>query len=317
MKPLWNTVIFFLNRKCSVGCRTCNVRADPNQPSELSPEWLNRFFNTCLPIPTRPFSIWTGGEPFFSFESLKIGIRSCKEIGFHAEILTSGVWFDPSERHLEILRRQGPFTLRISLDSEHQKTVPLDRIEQLVKRALSLNIPISFTLRHIPDDPNSVSRARSFIRTTFPRLLEKNKLVSRWIHVIPTVQHPISSGPVTTIGKTLVKGICTLGFKDLVIGDDGRIYPCCGVFMVDSYSWLSLGDPFHQSWTDIHNRLMNTELFRLLQTHGLQTVIDHLDSILLPVFPTSDTPLCSICTYILAQKPCKDRFGPIRSSKTT
>lgn len=265
-------VIFFLNRRCTVGCASCNAGAVAAGGKELSPSWLEAFFQR---LPDHLFSgyiIWTGGEPFLSPEALQAGIALASRRGFRSEILTSGVWFTERPGLLDNLKSAGDFTLRISLDAEHQQRVPLPHIIALIKKGLDLHIEVNFTLREIPGKKNTAAGFQETIQKELPEFYRRNHHRSRWLHRLPHM--PIapekdSDGAVPNHshgGKW--RGRCRLGFTDVVIGEDGLLYPCCGLFGASGHEKLAIGDPLTETWETLENRQQEAPLFKLLKEKG-------------------------------------------------
>jgi organic radical activating enzyme len=242
----FQSLILFLNRRCTTGCATCNADAQPGNREELSPGWLTAFFNKVAraPLPFSGYITWTGGEPFLSFRSLRTGIKLASAAGFHSEILTGGGWFSARPLYLEQLMDVGKPVLRISLDAEHQGRVPLPQVVSLIRAALALDLEVNFTLRDIPGRSPSPLRSIEEIKQQLPRFFRDNHQRSRWIHYIPHM--PVKGGLVGS--HQPARQPCRLAFRDLVIGEDGLAYPCCGFFGLPLHRKLALGDPLKETW---------------------------------------------------------------------
>ncbi|MCP5105993.1 MAG: radical SAM protein [bacterium] len=266
-------VIFFLNRRCSVGCASCNAGISASGGKELTPQWLDAFFEKIHDLPFSGYIIWTGGEPFFSFETLEKGISLSSQKKFHSEILTSGIWFKNHPEQLKTLTAAGAFSLRISLDAEHQEQVPMSLVISLLEEALTFSIEVNFTLREIPGREQTVESVMAEIKYRLPQFYSENVSRSRWLHHIPHM--PVSPGTnipssraAAASGKQKWKQACKMGFKDIVIGEDGLVYPCCGLFGVAGHERLAVGDPLTQSWEDLEKVQKENSLFRTLKEKG-------------------------------------------------
>jgi sulfatase maturation enzyme AslB (radical SAM superfamily) len=272
---LKGNLILFLNRRCTVGCPSCNAAAHQGNSSELPVHWLEKFFKRLEELVFPGYIIWTGGEPFLSIESLKKGISLAFQNNFHSEILTAGAWFAQNPEYLEILAKMGQFSLRISLDAEHQDTVSLPIIISLINQALALDIEVNFTLREIPGREELVRLCMAEIKKQLPVFYNQNYNRSRWLHYIPHM--PISNkgkyisandNPTPTSRKQKWQQSCKIAFKDLVIGEDGLVYPCCGLFGIPGHERLSIGNPIEESWADIEKKQYNKLFFQILKTKG-------------------------------------------------
>jgi hypothetical protein len=42
--------------------------------------------------------------------------------------------------------------------------------------------------------------------------------------------------------------------RDLVIGEDGLVYPCCGFFSMKDHRKMAVGDPITQVWHTIKKK---------------------------------------------------------------
>lgn len=262
-----------------MGCATCDAGARPGNGSQLSREWLDAFFNR---IDTGLFSgyiTWTGGEPFLSFESLCYGINLAREAGYRSEILTSGIWYNTHPGYLKRLKRiagtKGCVSLRISLDAEHQEKVPMSVVTGLVRAAVEINLQVNFTLREIPGREGEVKTYMDEIFGQLPEYCRQNSSRSRWLHYIPHIPLPDSLASAEPESTPIpqhphkYRQRCKIIFRDLVIGDDGQVYPCCGFFSLpeETCSGLVLGDPLRLSWSELAV-LRERSLFQTLKEYG-------------------------------------------------
>ena len=270
MDHQYQSLIIFLNRRCPVGCSSCNAGAVPGNPQELSVPWLSSFFPKVKNLKFPGYILWTGGEPFLSFDALKRGISIACAQGYHSEILTSGVWFASHPERLEPLAEiagKGNVSLRISLDAEHQEKVPLSLVIALIGKALEKQLEVNFTLREIPGSRGFVHRCIEEIKKSLPEYYLRNRS-SRWLHYIPHI--PISSepSPPGTPPTQKYRQPCRMIFRDLVVGEDGLVYPCCGFVGFPSRHALAVGDPITETWDTLAYRHRDHPLFRKLKEKG-------------------------------------------------
>ncbi len=285
-------LIIFLNRRCPVGCASCNVGATARQEEERAPAWLEKFFQRTDDLTFSGYVLWTGGEPFLSLQSLEKGIGLAQSRGYTSEILTSGCWYTSRNSSLQrllsavapagMLTRKngtGGFSIRISVDAEHRDSVPLERVMALAKSALELNIETNFTLREIPGRGDFLPEFLEVVKGELPEFYERNHCRSRWLHYLPHI--PIEAGGACGScgigkdegnGKEREKGRwrspCKLGFRDIVVGADGLVYPCCGFFSIPGFANLAVGDPLVDSWEALGQRYTKKTLFRVLKEKG-------------------------------------------------
>lgn len=300
-------LILFLNRRCTVGCASCNANAAPDNTGELTPQWLESFFHQIQGLDFSGFIIWTGGEPFLSFQALQKGISLASQKEFHSEILTAGAWFQQAPKQLESLAAAGDFSLRISLDAEHQDNVPMSVVTSLIKKALDLHIEVNFTLRKIPGRENPEKDFLAQIKEQLPDFYRENHARSRWLHYLPHM--PISPDPgcipshnAAGPGKQKWKQTCKMGFKDLVIGEDGLVYPCCGLFGIPAHEQMAVGNPLNESWENLETRQHDHPLFQTLKKKGPYGICKELG--LAPEtwnWPAYETP-CHLCLALFHKR---------------
>lgn len=272
-KSWYRSIILFITNRCDVGCATCNTGATSDSTAFLSPEWVEQFVDNIPQQET--WIIWTGGEPFQAPDTLCVGVKAATERGFYNEILTSGHWYRDHPKLLTKVKTSGVFRIRISLDPEHQRAVSMPVIHALVDDCLASGIPVGFTLRKIPG--YNPSRVRDSLLQKHPALIKTDGSSSRVFHIIPTIPSNMSIKNDKTPRFSDLP--CQQGFKDVVIGPDGRVYPCCGLFGLGSddnvYGYNSplenteyFNDPKYQEYP-LFKSLMGDGPYRLGIQQGL------------------------------------------------
>ena len=303
----FQSIIILLNRRCGVGCASCNVDARSGNKNQLSSQWLASFFTKVEDLKFSGYILWTGGEPFLSFDALRTGIAIASQKGYHSEVLTSAGWYLSQPGWLENLPVKENISLRISLDAEHQEKVPLSVVIALIRRAGELGMEINFTLREIPGQQEPVNRSIEEIKRQLPEFYLHHCRRSRWLHYIPHIPvspggYPAHSNCIDLPGTRKYKEPCRMAFRDLVIGEDGLVYPCCGFFGFSFHRHLAVGDPMKESWESLFSRVFNHPLFRLLKEKGPYGICRELR--LEPEkwdWPPFQSP-CHLCLALFKQK---------------
>jgi hypothetical protein len=290
-----------------VDCASCNVDARAGNKNQLSSQWLSSFFSKVEDLKFSGYILWTGGEPFLSFGALKTGITIASQKGCHSEILTGASWYLSNPGWLENLPVKENISIRISLDAEHQEKVPFSHVVALIRRAWELGIEINFTLREIPGQQGPVNQYIEEIKRQLPEFHHHNYQRSRWVHYIPHI--PVSPGGYTPSSHSIdlpvtqkCKQPCHMVFRDLVIGEDGLAYPCCGFFGFPFHHHLAVGDPMKESWESLFSRQFHHLLFRLLKEKGPYGICRELN--LEPEkwdWPLFQSP-CHLCMALFKQK---------------
>lgn len=226
---------------------------------------------------TERYVIWTGGEPFENFTALEYGISIAAKKGFRSEVLSSGYWFGKAPERLGRLAGQGFFSLRISLDREHIDFTGEDLILRLTEACIGRKVDLNFTIRNIPGDNESADDLLEMIKRKFPDYSEQRRNDPRWIHRIPHVPVDDSDIYESEKGSFLSGSGCKMVFRDLVVGWDGNVYPCCGVFSLPEFENYSTGCfPGYDGAIWKHGRVM--ELFRLIGEKGPAVIDDKFGS---------------------------------------
>ncbi len=303
----YQSLIIFLNRRCVVDCASCNVDARPGNKNQLSSQWLSSFFDKVEKLKFSGYILWTGGEPFLSVDALKTGIATASQKGYHSEILTSASWYRSHPEWLEKLPGKENVSIRISLDAEHQEKVSLSQVTALIRGAGEMGIEINFTLRNIPGQQGPVNRYIEEIKRQLPEFYQQNYRRSRWLHYIPHIpispeRCPSLSNSINLSGKQKNRQPCNMAFRDLVIGEDGLVYPCCGFFGFSFHRYLAVGDPMKESWELLFSRQFAHPLFRLLKEKGPYGICRELN---LEAekwdWPLFQSP-CHLCMALFKQK---------------
>lgn len=274
----YNSLIIFLTNRCLAGCATCNVVAVPGNTGMLNPDDLDLIFNNSfLPVSAGKYVLWTGGEPFESFSSLVYGIGLADRSGFHSEILTAGYWYDKERLHLSKLHEAGNFSLRISIDPEHLKFTGIDLLTPLLSECIDTGTEVNFTVREINENQNIVSDFFDNVKRSFPEYYNDKKRDHRWIHYIPHV--PVSGDDPypDNSGEKYRNSGCMMAGRDLVIGWDGNIYPCCGLFSLPEFEKFSLGN-IKDARTVKNKYSKSNELFSLIRKAGPAGLIEKFGS---------------------------------------
>lgn len=294
----FRSVIVFLTFRCPVRCATCNTAGRPEDDHVLTPDRLSHFLPVLKSAAHPVYVIWTGGEPFEAFDSLTAGIRMASELGFSSEILTSGCWYGDHPAYLAELAESGTFRIRISLDAEHQRAVDIETVHSLVDDILVRGIPLGFTLRRIPGLLPEPGDYMAELLQRHPELRSVQERSSRLFHVLPTIPADLPPDQGAS-GVAADPGPCRLGFRDLVIGPDGRIYPCCGLFGIGIDDRVSAGDALTEFPEPVLTRLVERPLFRNLREKGAYSMA--LERGLIPgMLPaTGYAGSCHACRMIL------------------
>lgn len=268
MKMRYKNLIIFLTDRCKSGCATCNVKASPENSGMILHDDLDLILgNSLLAESVSKYVIWTGGEPFENFSSLIYGIGLAERSGFNSEILTAGYWYEEGASYLTELKKTGNFSLRISIDQEHLRFSGTERITALFSECMDMGIEVNFTVRKIKDEQDGKSIFFDEIKRLFPDFYRKKTGDPRWIHRIPHV--PVSEDdPYLNNDKEVYKNSgCKMTGRDIVVGWDGNIYPCCGLFSLTGFKKFATGNIRGAGFIE-KKHIKSNELFKLIRENG-------------------------------------------------
>lgn len=129
-------LVFLVTYRCGVGCDHCFFETR-NTAAVLPPSqvtWALRSLSGNAPLRWVHFS---GGEPFLAYTELLESVDLAKRTGVpHIGTVTHGGWATTEEeayRRLSTLANAGLDGLCVSADAFHQRTVPLERVRNVVR----------------------------------------------------------------------------------------------------------------------------------------------------------------------------------------
>lgn len=160
-------------------------------------------------------------------------IKHASESGLKTEIVSNGYWATSVQEAtsiLESLKELGLDVLNLSIDDLHQEYIPISHVRNAYEAAQGLGIKL--VLMTTTTKNNEIKAA------TIPELLGDDK-----IQVLggPRIREPhalLIETPVTPVGRgsdiiehdyTLISEVkCSEILRDIGVGPDGSVYPCCG-----------------------------------------------------------------------------------------
>jgi hypothetical protein len=140
MSPSFTSILVNITDACHVGCTHCGLigssRAREIDALELA-DWVQQACSHGIPL-----IIFTGGEPFESFEVLRQGVLAAARHDTPSAVFTSSAWATSANTAIETLRElPGLRHLYLSTDVYHQRRVPLARVHNVIAAADTLGIP--------------------------------------------------------------------------------------------------------------------------------------------------------------------------------
>lgn len=135
-----------LTYRCNAECDECCFECGPNLNNpKLSIEEIKSFIDQISNKDEMQLLVWSGGECFLEYRTLKEGIKYAKKRGLSSRCVSNAYWatsIDQARNKLLPLRENGLEELNFSTGDSHQKFVPIERVMNATVAALQLGIRV-------------------------------------------------------------------------------------------------------------------------------------------------------------------------------
>ena len=125
------------NYICDNNCRHCCIKLTGDS---LSEERVSRLADEIVSVRPSFVGITGGGEPFNTYDLLKILCTKLGKAGIRVGIVTSADWATNYETAVEKLTELKPCMVTVSYDEWHQEKIPEENVENLLKACEKLGI---------------------------------------------------------------------------------------------------------------------------------------------------------------------------------
>jgi len=147
----FQSILVSVTEGCHVGCHHCGFmgsRRDRETSKEEIAEWVGQICDYGIPT-----VIFTGGEPFESFDVLREGVCVAHEWKFPSAIFTSSYWASDDDVTIATLSQLlGVQHLYLSSDIFHQRRIPYENVYRVILAADKLGIErISICITYASD----------------------------------------------------------------------------------------------------------------------------------------------------------------------
>jgi hypothetical protein len=144
-KPLTGLHLL-LTYECNYECSHCFVWGGPRQTGLMTPETIERILDEAEALGTIEWIYFEGGEPFLYYDTLVAGVRSARQRGFKAGIVSNAYW---AETDAEAEAKLAPFAglvddLTVSSDAYHGSDDGESCADVARRAARKLDIPVDF-----------------------------------------------------------------------------------------------------------------------------------------------------------------------------
>ena len=248
-----------LTFRCNAECRHCFFESGPDRDEVMSIDLGIKAIDMAAVLGAEWIS-FTGGEPFLEQGLLETLIAHANELGLKTEIVSNGFWAETPERAegvLVPLWGLGLDVLNLSIDDFHQEYVPIQHVKNAYDAAKKLGLKIVIL--------TTTSKNNNITAEKIPELLQDEKILIIGGSRVRDPNALLVENPVTPAGRgesikdheySLMTEIqCNEALRDIGIGPDGAVYPCCGPLAIK----ISLGNIKDSSLKDILNNAKKDE----------------------------------------------------------
>jgi len=221
-----------LTYRCNAECRHCFFESSPRREETITLELGIKAIDEATKLGAEWISL-TGGEPFLEPVLVSAFIKHASKSGLKTEIVSNGYWatsVQEATRILEPLKDMGLDALNLSIDDFHQEYIPITSVKNAYWAAHGLGIKIIIMTTTTKNNKITVE--------TIPELLGDEKIQVLGVNRIHNPHALLIETPVTPVGRgvdlaehdyTLFSEVkCREVLRDIGLGPDGSVYPCCG-----------------------------------------------------------------------------------------
>ena len=218
--------------RCNAECRHCFFESSPRREETIPLELGIKAIDEAAKLGAEWISL-TGGEPFLEPALVSAFIKHASESGLKTEIVSNGYWansIQEATRILEPLKDLGLDALNLSIDDFHQEHTPISSIKNAYWAAQGLGIKLIIM--------TTTTKNNNVTAETLPELLGDKKIQVLGGKRVHDPHALLITTPVTPVGRgldiaehdyTLFSEVkCSEVLRDLGLGPDGSVYPCCG-----------------------------------------------------------------------------------------
>lgn len=141
----YNTIGFLLTNRCKIGCQVCCYSCRNDNHTELPIEKIMDCIDQARGERHIRHIAISGGDPFLCYEKLIEIISYSKRNNFETSCYTNASWCTSNtktEKILNELQEAGLDILRISIDCQHSKHIPVGYYKRLLEKIRKYNIKV-------------------------------------------------------------------------------------------------------------------------------------------------------------------------------
>lgn len=279
-----------LTDKCDINCNMCCEKN--NVESNIDKDYIFKFLESIDEAPFINNISFTGGEPFLEMEFLKDALRISKFFNKKTSVITNGNWSDNYSHSIDLLsdlNNIGLDTLGISYDDFHGEFVNVRKIINILKACdkLKMKSYIQICITKDTDIGGLLNDIKAYLNNSI-------------INVI-FCMNVGRTNDIDFIDKLIYKKytddiLCQKG-GSFLIGNSGKIYPCCSPMTYDID--LELGNIKDRNTIKNVLKAINNNLYLfMLRNFGFKYFINMSKQLDLNLPVKIVTP-CDICAVLL------------------
>ncbi len=269
---------FIITYRCPISCPMCFFACGPNRDEVLSKSLALKTIEEVNELKINTIGI-TGGEPFLEVDLMRELVKKAASYGMTMIVVTNAFWGTSKKvalDRLEELRNLGLNWIQISLDDQHQQSIPIERVANVMAAAMQLDF----------EDIKLIGSSKGNSETFKYQLFYLQEVLGICIDNIDIIDRPRTSNqyfedseqvrysfqelesienldlPITKPGDCLT---------ELMIDVNGDIYPCCNNFIG------RIGNLSANNLQNIVENLKFNKYFNLLKQYGPFSLARYLD----------------------------------------
>lgn len=271
-----------------------------------------RYIDEAVALGTVGQVIFSGGEPTLLQEALFRAISHASSKGLLTRVVTNGWWGGPTRQagleYLDRLIECGLTEINISIDDQHQEWIPLDRVKNAflacVERKFQCLIghkataKATITKRYLEEffgvELLDWGPDREYSTDEACRLISTGPLVP----VGPTSRDYVDTELTYLSGW---RASCSSLLKDIVIGADYQLMPCCGI-VTKHLPELNLGDIRENRMVDLIDKGNRNVMLNWIALEGPAAIAEFVKEKDPSIeFKDRYVGICHICNEVLTR----------------
>lgn len=288
---IYNTIIFLLTNRCNLNCAHCCVSCSPQNNAVLEDNLINKVMDDIAVNEKINRIGISGGEAFLYPEKVSRIIEASTKSKKSVYVYTNGFWCGSYEKTLHVLdrlKKKGLSTVLTSVDTFHQKYIPIGNVKNLLDACYALNIYVKV---HVSDTYSNSSENDELIHllglsklnasiTSSPVFVSGNALKN-----IP--KEDIISNQELSKLRCNYDGMCSIDW-------DGNVSCCCSIHS----HGMVIGNIKNNSINKILNEVRKNKIFMCILKHGIPYLADIIRANKLMRIDDAYTNGCELCATI-------------------